>query len=68
MDIDDANRFLKQGEICREEANKTPSLIEAASWLRLADDFEKRVKRRKPSKRRRPPSLWIESMPSADPG
>ena len=50
MDIDDANRFLKQAEVCREEANKTPSLIEAASWLRLADDFEKRVKQRKRGK------------------
>jgi hypothetical protein len=68
VDIDDANRFLKQAEICREEANKTPSLIEAASWLRLADDFEKRVKQRKRGKRRRPPSLSIESTPPADAG
>jgi hypothetical protein len=50
MDIDDANRFLKQAEICREEANRKHSLIEAASWLRLADDFEKRVKQRKRGK------------------
>ena len=67
MDIDDANRFLKQAEVCREEANKALNLIEAASWLRLADDFEKRAKRKKPGKRRRPPSLWRVS-PRADPG
>ena len=52
MDADDANRFLKQAEICREEANKALSPIEAASWLRLANDFEQRAKRRKSDKRR----------------
>jgi hypothetical protein len=65
MDIDDASRFLKQAEICRQEANKAPSPIEAASWLRLADDFETRVKQRKRGKRRRPPSLSIESPAEA---
>jgi hypothetical protein len=52
MDADDANRFLKQAEICREEANKALSPIEAASWLRLAYEFEQRAKRRKSGKRR----------------
>ena len=55
--MDDADRFLRQAVICREESNRALSLVEAASWLRLADDFEKRAKREKPSKRR-PPSLW----------
>lgn len=61
MDIDDANRFLKQAEVCREEANKTLDLIEAASWLRLADDFERRAKREMSGKRHRPSSLSIGS-------
>jgi len=61
MDIDDANRFLKQAEICREEANKALSPVEAASWLRLADDFEKRAK---PRKRRLHPPSRIGSQPS----
>ena len=61
MDIDDINRSLKQAEVCREEASKTLVLIEAASWLRLADDFEKRAKRGMPGKRRRPSSLSIGS-------
>ena len=61
MDIEDADRFLKQAAVCREEANKALDLIEAASWLQLADDFEKRAKRRKPNKPRRPPSLWTGS-------
>jgi hypothetical protein len=41
MDIDDADRFRRRAEICREEANKARSPVEAVSWLRLADDFEK---------------------------
>jgi hypothetical protein len=64
MDIDDINRSLKQAEVCREEANKALNPIEAASWLRLADDFEKRANREKPGKRRRPPSLSIGSSPA----
>jgi hypothetical protein len=60
VDIEDVDRFLRQAVICREESIKALSLIEAASWLRLADDFEKRANRQR-SKGRRPPSLWIES-------
>ena len=42
MDIDDTDRFRRQAEICREESNKAAcSPVDAASWLRLADDFEK---------------------------
>jgi hypothetical protein len=62
--MNDADRFLRQAVICREESNKALSLVEAASWLRLADDFEKRANREKPSKRRRPPSLWTGSSPA----
>ena len=45
MDIDDAGRFRRQAEICREESNKARSAIDAVSWLRLADDFEKLAER-----------------------
>jgi hypothetical protein len=41
MDIDDADRFRRQAEICREESNKAYNPADAASWLRLADDFER---------------------------
>jgi len=40
MDIDDAARFRRQAEVCREQSSKTRDLVDAASWLRLADDFE----------------------------
>ena len=40
MDVDDAVRFRRQAEICREESSKARDLVDAASWLRLADDFE----------------------------
>jgi hypothetical protein len=40
MDIDDADRFRRQAEICREESSKACSTVDAASWLQLADDFE----------------------------
>ena len=45
MDIDDADRFRRQAEICREESNKACSPVDAASWLQLADDFEKLAER-----------------------
>jgi hypothetical protein len=64
MDVDDANRFLKQATICREEANKALSPIEAASWLRLADDFEQRAKRR--SGKRRPSPSILDRVPARD--
>jgi hypothetical protein len=64
MVVDDTDRFLRQALVCREEANRALSLVDAASWLRLADDFEKLAKRAKPGKRRCPPSLWVVS-PSA---
>ncbi|MGY2908978.1 hypothetical protein [Bradyrhizobium sp. URHC0002] len=64
MDMDDAEDSLKQAAVCREEANKALNLIEAASWLRLAEDFEKRGKLKNLRKRRRPPSLWIEPPPA----
>ena len=41
MDLDDADRFLRQAVVCREESDKARSLVDAANWLRLADDFEK---------------------------
>lgn len=59
MDVDDAHRFLKQAEICREEANKALSPVEAASWLRLAADFEQRVNRR--SGKRRASSFIVDA-------
>ena len=45
MDMDDADRFQRQAEICREESNKACSPVEAVSWLRLAEDFEKLAER-----------------------
>ena len=48
MDIDDADRFRRQAEICREESNKACSLVDAASWLQLAVDFEKLAARERP--------------------
>ena len=48
MDIDDAVRFRRQAEICRKESNKARSPVEAVSWLRLADDFEKLAERERP--------------------
>ena len=64
MDTDDANRFLKQANICREEANKALSPIEAAGWLRLADDFEHRAKRR--TGKRRPSALVVDRVYARD--
>jgi len=40
MDIDDVARFRRQAEVCREESSKSRELVDAANWLRLADDFE----------------------------
>jgi hypothetical protein len=48
MDIDDADRFRRQAEICREESSKACSTVDAASWLQLADDFEKLAERERP--------------------
>jgi hypothetical protein len=39
----DADRFRRQAMICREEAAKAGSPEDAASWLRLAEDFEERA-------------------------
>jgi hypothetical protein len=41
MDTDDAVRFQRQAEVCQEQSSKARDLVDAASWLRLADDFEK---------------------------
>jgi len=39
-------------QICREESNKACSIVDAASWLQLADDFERLAEReRAPSAR-----------------
>jgi hypothetical protein len=40
---DDADRFRRQALICREEAAKARKPEDAASWLRLAEDFDKRA-------------------------
>jgi hypothetical protein len=48
MDIDDADRFRRQAEICREESDKARSPIDAVNWLRLADEFEKLAERERP--------------------
>ena len=53
MDTDDADRFRRQAEICREELNKACNLVDAASWLQLADDFERLAAGDRP---RSPPS------------
>ena len=47
MDVDDAVRFRRQAEVCREEPSNARDLVDAASWLRLADDFEKLAARGK---------------------
>jgi hypothetical protein len=41
----DADRFRRQAEVCRKESEKAHSLVDAASWLRLADDFDKLAER-----------------------
>jgi len=46
MDIDDADRFRRQAVVCREKSDKARSLVDAANWLRLADDFEKLASRK----------------------
>jgi hypothetical protein len=45
MDRDDhdADRFRKQAEVCREEAAKAGNPVDAASWRRLAEDFDQRA-------------------------
>ena len=55
MDIDDAARFRRQAEVCREESSKSRELVDAASWLRLADDFEKLAAQGEGCGRRRAP-------------
>ena len=47
MDVDDAVRFRRQAEVCREESIKARDLVDAASWLRLADDFENLAARKR---------------------
>jgi len=42
-DDHDRDRFRRQAGICREEAAKALSPVDAASWLQLADDFDKRA-------------------------
>jgi hypothetical protein len=41
MDTDDAVRFQRQAEVCQEQSSKARDLVDAVSWLLLADDFEK---------------------------
>ena len=41
----DADRFRRQAEVCRNESEKAQSLIDAASWLRLPEDFDKLAER-----------------------
>ena len=45
LDEDDADRFHRQARVCRDQSEKARDLIDAASWLRLADDFEKLAER-----------------------
>jgi hypothetical protein len=43
-DYDDADRFRRQAKVCREEAAKAGgNPVDAASWLRLAEDFDQRA-------------------------
>jgi len=41
----DADRFRRQAEVCRNESEKAHSLVDAASWQRLAEDFDKLAER-----------------------
>jgi len=41
MDEYDVQRYRRQAEECRAEAAKPGSPLEVASWLQLADDFDK---------------------------
>lgn len=41
----DADRYRRQAEVCRKESEKARSLVDAASWLRLAEDFDKLAER-----------------------
>jgi hypothetical protein len=45
LDEDDADRFIRQARVCRDQSVKAQDLIDAASWLRLADDFEELAER-----------------------
>ena len=45
LDEDDAVRFHRQAGVCRDQSEKARNLIDAASWLRLADEFEKLAER-----------------------
>jgi len=38
LDEDDAVRFHRQARVCRDQSEKARDLIDAASWLRLAED------------------------------
>jgi hypothetical protein len=66
MDMDDVERYRRQAAVCREEADNVFSSIEASNWLRLAREFEELARRvQLRSQRKRPPSLWIDSHPTA---
>jgi len=41
MSHDDANRFRKEAEECREQAAKAISLLDKEEWLRLAAEWIK---------------------------
>ena len=43
--VHDAVRFHRQARVCRDQSEKARDLIDAASWLRLADDFERLAER-----------------------
>jgi hypothetical protein len=64
METEDTDRFRRQAAVCREESVKCRSLIDAAAWLRLAEDFEGLVEKAQEPKRGRPPTLWIDNPPS----
>jgi hypothetical protein len=38
-DNNDADRFRRQAGLCREKSAKARSPVDAASWLRLAEDL-----------------------------
>ena len=41
MEFYDADRFRRLAVVCREKSDKARSLVDAASWRRLVNDFEK---------------------------
>ena len=53
MSSDDADRYRKQAEECRQQARKAVSPLDKEAWLRVAEEWLKLAQSNEESRRRR---------------